>query len=152
MENCPRCRLCGHSLKSDAGCSLCTEVKSNLIWPIIEDAESDLSAGSVINESLRAVKSRLRRLNRELTAEHSYDPKLTRDLTALGRTLKELAGEQRKLEDREQKHFASMGIQGRMQLFIEQFFSMLPEDYQRDLLNSMESCLNTQASPILLDE
>ena len=148
----PRCRLCGYNLKSASGCAVCLDAKANLIWPVVEDAESDLSASSVINTTLRALRSRLRRLNRELTAEQAYNPALTKDLSAIGRTLKELAAEQRKLEDRESDHYGKLGIEGRMALFIDQFFSKLPEDFQVKLLTGMQKLMDEQNAPMLLEE
>lgn len=149
-ENTPRCRLCGYQLKAQAGCVECTPIKRNLIWPAIEDAASDVSATAVINSTLRALKARMKRIERELKVEgDEYNPVLTKDLTSIGRTLKELAGEQRKLEDREEQRYQGLGIEGRMNLFVEQFFSLLPEDHQIKLLQSMRACFEKQSVPLL---
>lgn len=151
VENTPRCRLCGYQLKSDSGCDICIPVKKVLVWPVISDESSEYSAASVINETLRALKRRLKRLNREITREATsdYDPRLTRDLTAVGRTLKELAAEQRKLEDREDEHYANLGIDGRIDIYVNEFFLKLPEDKQVQLLSEMRDGYNAQNASLL---
>ena len=150
IENTPRCRARGHQLKSDSGCALCTDVKAVLVWPATEIEADELSASKVISASLRALRTRLRRLERELKSEgDNYDPRLTRDLTSIGRTLKELAAEQRKLEDREEQRYDKLGIEGRMRLFITEFFSKLPEDFQVKLLQGMKECYNKQNASLL---
>jgi len=150
MENTPRCRLCGHQLKSSSGCELCTPVKSALIWPATIDADSDLSAASVINTTLRVLKRRLIRLEREMKTEGAvYNNRLTTDLGAISRALKELAAEQRKLEDRESEHYAKLGIEGRMELFMTEFFARLPEDFQIKLLEGMRDTYAEQNQSLL---
>lgn len=150
IENSPRCRLCGYQLKSESGCDICTPVKTVLVWPAFESDVDEYSASKVINTSLRALRSRLRRLDRAIREEGDvYDARLTRDLTAIGRTLKELAAEQRKLEDREEARYDNLGIEGRMRLFIDEFFSKLPEDFQVKLLSGMRDTYTAQNRSLL---
>lgn len=145
-----RCRLCGNQLKATNGCDLCLRVKGNLIWPIIEDASDNLSATEVINTTLKAMRRRLKRLSKEMANEGSdYQTALTRDLVSISRALKELAGEQRKLEDREEEHYAKLGMEGRMNLFIEDFFSQLPEEFQIKLLQGMKKTFERQNQSLL---
>jgi hypothetical protein len=126
-------------------------VKKVLVWPVISNENSELSAASVINVALRALKRRLTRLAREIQSEQSgdYDPRLTRDLTSVGRTLKELAAEQRKLEDREEDRYDNLGIDGRMTLFVGEFFAKLPEDFQVKLLGEMKATYEKQNASLL---
>lgn len=152
MEHGPRCRLCGYQLKASSGCAVCLEVKPNLVWPAVEEAASELSAQEVINDTLRMIKRRVRKLNKAITAEKGYDGQLTRDVASLARTLKELAAEQRKLEDREEEHFAGLGIEGRISLYVDHFFARLPEDFQLQLLVRMRDVLSTQAASLLPPE
>lgn len=150
VENTARCRLCGHQLKASSGCDVCLPVKQVLVWPVITDEANELSASSVINTALRALRSRLRRLNQAIKNEGSdYDARLTRDLTSVGRTLKELAAEQRKLEDRDEDRYDNLGIEGRMNLFITEFFARLPEDFQVKLLQGMKDTYTTQSASLL---
>jgi hypothetical protein len=149
-ENTPRCRLCGFQLKSESGCDVCTPVKRVLVWPVLDLAESEVSAQSVISSTLRALKRRLTKIEREQRSEgDSYDGRLTRDLGTISRALKELAAEQRKLEDREEDRYNSLGIEGRMRLFITEFFSKLPEDFQVKLLQGMRDTYNKQNASLL---
>lgn len=153
IDNTPRCRLCGYSLKATSGCEVCLALKENcLIWPAVEDAESDFSAATVVRSTLRTLQSRLKALRREIQVQDGYNPTHTKDLTGISRALKELAAEQRKLEDREDKHYAKLGIEGKMNLFIEQFFNLLPEDYQVKMLESMRDAYKEQNEPMLLPE
>ena len=150
IENTPRCRLCGYQLKASDGCDVCLPLKKVLVWPVVSDAESDLSATSVISAALKALRSRLRRLKKEIDNERgNYDSRLTRDLTSLGRTLKELAAEQRKLEDREEDRYDKLGIEGRMNLFTAEFFARLPEELQVKLLKDMRDTYNQQNASLL---
>ena len=150
IENTPRCRLCGLQLKTTQGCDVCLHVKKVLVWPAVSDEANDLSASSVINTALRALKTRLVRLNRAIKSEGTdYDPRLTRDLTSVGRTLKELAAEQRKLEDRDEAHFSQLGIDGRIELYISQFFAQLPEEFQVKLLQGMKETYKAQNASLL---
>lgn len=151
IENTPRCRLCGYQLKSSDGCDVCLPLKNVLVWPVVSDENNEISATEVIKTTLRALKRRLRRLEREIVSEDrgDYDPRLTRDLTSVGRTLKELAAEQRKLEDREEDHYQNLGIEGRMQLYVEEFFLKLPEDFQVKLLKDMRDGYNSQNASLL---
>lgn len=149
IENTPRCRPCGNSLKSVEGCTFCLELKPLLIWPVFTE-ENDLSASEVINLTLRALKKRLKRLNKEIdSTDLTYNPALTRDLASVGRTLKELAAEQRKLEDREEDRYDKLGIEGRMELFNNEFFAVLPEDFQIRLLQLMKATYEKQNAPLL---
>jgi len=148
-ENTPRCRLCGYSLKASNGCDVCATVKSVLVWPVVEDAANELSAQEVISSTLRTMKTRLRKLNRAMQHEEGYDSHLTRDLASIARTLKELAAEQRKLEDREDEHYAKLGIEGRMQLYADQFFARLPQDFQIRLLELMKATYEAQNASLL---
>tara|TARA_R110002020_G_scaffold207256_3_gene412666 strand:+ start:7508 stop:7795 length:288 start_codon:yes stop_codon:yes gene_type:complete len=89
-------------------------------------------------------------LNQAIKNEGSdYDARLTRDLTSVGRTLKELAAEQRKLEDRDEDRYDNLGIEGRMNLFITEFFARLPEDFQVKLLQGMKDTYTTQSASLL---
>jgi hypothetical protein len=151
IENTPRCRLCGLQLKSTDGCEVCLPVKKVLVWPVITDT-SETSAQSVINTTLRALRRRLSRLEKEIGSEKgNYDPRLTRDLATISRTLKELAAEQRKLEDREEDNYNKLGIEGKMDLMVTEFFAQLPEDFQVKLLEKMRDTFNSQNAS-LLDE
>lgn len=154
VDNTPKCRLCGYSLSASSGCTTCLEVKKFLIWPIESDLDSDLSAQSVIRTTLRVLKRRLSRLEEELSSEgQAYESSLTRDLGTISKALKELASEQRRLEDREQKSFSQLGLEGRMNLFIEQFFMRLPEDLQIQMLKQMKTTLQEQHQlPAYTDE
>lgn len=150
IENTPRCRPCGNSLKSEKGCTFCLDCKAQLIWPVVADSENDLSASSIITSSLRALKARLSRLQKAMREEGAnYNTSLTRDLASIGRTLKELAAEQRKLEDREEERYDKLGIEGRMNLFIAEFFARLPEDFQVKLLSDMKDVFQSQNAPLL---
>ena len=150
IENTPRCRLCGYQLKASHGCDVCTPLKRVLVWPAVSEEGSELSASSVIGLSLRALKARLKRLKTEITREGTnYDSRLTRDLTSLGRTLKELAAEQRKLEDREEARFDELGIEGRIELYVTEFFAQLPEEWQVKLLEGMKQCYSSQNASLL---
>ena len=150
FENTPRCRLCGYQLKADHGCDVCQPLKRVLVWPALSEEGNDLSASSVISTALRAVKARLRRVKKAIDAEGSnYDSRLTRDLTSLGRTLKELAAEQRKLEDREEARFDELGIEGRVELYITEFFAQLPEEWQVKLLQGMRDAYSSQNASLL---
>jgi len=157
MENTPRCRACGFGLKSTNGCSFCLEMKSMLIWPIIDEQHLDgeFSASTVIKTTLRSLKRRLKRLDREIGVEEEYDTKLTKDLSSISKALRELASEQRKLENREEEHYAALGIEGRMQLFISEFFVNLPEEFQKKLLGGMQKIYisqnESQKLPDILD-
>lgn len=145
-----RCRACGYQLKSTDGCTFCLEVKRQLVWPVLSDEVSETSATAVINTTLRALKRRLTKIATEVRREgDEYDPRLTRDLATISRTLKELAAEKRKLEDREEGKFTQLGIEGRMDLMVSEFFAKLPEDFQVRLLSKMKETYHAQNSSLL---
>jgi len=150
IENTPRCRLCGHQLKAESGCDVCLPVKSSLVWPVITDKASETSAQSVISTTLRVTRRRMSRLEKAIGNEGAdYDSRFTRDLASLSRTLKELAAEQRKLEDREEANYARLGIEGKMDLMVSEFFAQLPEDFQVRLLTKMRETYNKQNASLL---
>lgn len=146
----PRCRLCGYALKNvDGGCELCIRVKRNLIWPVVENTSEIASAHSTIQELLKLVKGRIKKVKAAERSETTYDHQLTQAITALVRAGKELAAEARKLEDREELEYANLGIEGRMQLFVSEFFAALPSDFQIKLLKQMKEVWNEQNQALL---
>ena len=148
LENTPRCRLCSHSLKASPGCDICLPVKANLVWPVFENSH-EFSAQSVIRDTLRMIKRRVSKLKTATKAEDAYDSRLTRDMVSLGRTLKELAAEQRKLEQRDSDDFEKLGFEGRCELFVNEFFGLLPDEFQIKLLHRMKDVFDTQRQPLL---
>lgn len=145
----PTCKLCGYMLKASSGCELCLPVKEVLVWPIITEQSDIESSHGVVQEMIKLVKRRIRKVSAAERSEQGYDHTLTQAITALARTAKELAGEARKLEDREEQQYVGLGIEGRMNLFVEQFFAELPADFQLKLLKQMRDVFNKQEQSLL---
>ncbi len=134
-------------LKAPEGCTFCLEVKPLLVWPAVVADEAEYSAQAVVTFALRTMKKRLRKIDKLIGSEKEYDASLTRDLTSAIRALKELAGEQRKLEDREEERYAALGIEGRIELYATEFFAALPTEYQVRCLELMRDCFEEQNKP-----
>ena len=150
IDNTPRCRLCGNQLKAVDSCSVCGEIKKNLIWPVFTEAD-EYSAKSIISSTLGALKRRMTRLNTEVAKEKAgeYNTALTRDIALVGRTLKELAAEKRKLEAVEQDSFDQLGIEGKMEMLATEFFARLPADFQVKFLELVKAQYVEQNTPLL---
>ena len=128
-------------------------MKSALVWPSVTGEDASTSAQSIINTTLRVTRRRMGRLEKAIAQEGTEnDSRLTRDLASLSRTLKELAAEQRKLEDRTEAEYAALGIEGRMDLFLSEFFDVLPEDFQVKLLTDMRNTFNKQNATLLTED
>lgn len=148
----PVCRLCSYALKATAGCDICLPVKDVLIWPVTADLSGVASAAETSQLLVKVLRKRLRQLERQVSADKSAsDHELTKALTSVARSLKEVGVELRKLEDREEAEYSKLGLEGRMQLFVEQFFAELPQDLQVKLLQEMKQVFQTQNAPLLKD-
>lgn len=145
----PMCRACRHLLKSTSGCDFCLSVKPLIVWPVLHETDHIDSAQKVVTHGLRAARKLVRIVEKRVSEE--LDPtdlsRLTRDLTSALRTMKELAGEQRKLEDRDAEHLANSTFEDRIRLFAEELFAKLPEHHQREFLRLCNELTQLQAAP-----
>lgn len=116
---------------------------------MFSDAEdSTATAKGLTQESAKMLKRQLRRLKTLESKQESYSPEITREMVTLGRVIKELAGEVRKLEDRESAEYAAMTYAERVNLFVQHFVVPLPQEHQEDLLALMQKVIAEQAAPL----
>ncbi len=148
----PRCRLCGHALKSSDGCTGCSPYKKNIVWPVLADPDEATTARALAQELATMLRGRLRKVRREIRKEgDEYNPQLTRELVSLTRATKEVTGEVRKLEDRDAAEYGKASFEDKIRLFVEQFFARLPQEFQIKILQRMKDTLELQAAPISID-
>ena len=94
------------------------------------------------------LRRQLRRLKDVEQKQNGYDSGITKEMQTLARVIKELAGEIRKLEDRETEEYGALSFEERVRLFIEQFFANLPAEHQSDMMRLMEKVYQSQRNPI----
>lgn len=149
LTNQPYCRLCSHQLKATAGCDSCLPLKPNIVWPVLGASEdATATATGLTQETARMLRRQLRKLKTAENNQAGYSSELTTEMVKLARVIKELAGEVRKLEDRESAEYAALSYTEKVSLFVEHFVIPLPEEHQRDLLALMQRVIDEQAAPL----
>jgi hypothetical protein len=83
---------------------------------------------------------------------NEYNPEITNQMVKLARPIKELAGEVRKLEDRDDSRYEALTYEAKVNLFIEQFFAQLPEEQQVRMLTDMRRVHDRDSRTYLLPE
>jgi hypothetical protein len=152
--NQPLCRLCGHLLKAKQGCDTCLPCKRNVQWPVLrDDLDTVATAKALTQDTAKMLRRQLRRLkSAEKSQGDSYNPEITTQMVKLARPIKELAGEVRKLEDRDDDRYAALTYEEKCKLYLEHFFMNLPEENQVRLLTEMQRTFENQRQSLLLPE
>ncbi len=131
------CRTCAVGLTEPGGCDFCRDFKTRQIavrGELAADAPVDLL--EVSDEAIRMMQHQLKLLRLEQRKAKSYDPKLTREMSALGSTAAKLLDASRKLYEAGEDVLQSMSFQERMALF-QEWFLQLPVEMQRKVFRQL---------------
>ncbi len=150
LYNTPVCRGCGYLLKAEQGCAICLGVKKCLVWPSTRTEESGIETAADNAQRLAKMLNReMRKLERLLKSEETYNSDYLRDLKVLSERLDATTNTLLKLEKQAAVNYGNLSAPDKIRIIANEFFAQLPHEYQRDFLVLLTNIVDVQSRSLL---